>query len=88
MFTRFIHFTNCYQIIAIDLSKQQKVDVDPKVMQQISFTGSINRAEGERMLLTFEDVKEPILYISKGTVRRLWFNLFQNNSNMIQNDST
>ena len=71
MFTRFIHFTNCYQIIAIDLSKQQKVDVDPKVMQQITFTGSINRAEGERMLLTFEDVKEPILYISKGTVRRL-----------------
>ena len=40
-------------------------------MQQITFTGSINRAEGERMLLTFEDVKEPILYISKGTVRRL-----------------
>ena len=71
MFTRFIHFTNYYQIIAIDLSKQQKVDVDPKVMQQITFTGSINRAEGERMLLTFGDVKEPILYISKGTVRRL-----------------
>ena len=35
-----------YKLIAIDLSKQQKLDSDPKAMQQINFTGNLSRADG------------------------------------------
>ena len=34
-----------YKLIAIDLSKQQKLDSDPKAMQQINFTGNLTRAD-------------------------------------------
>ena len=30
-----------YKMIAIDLSKQQALDVDPKAIQQINFTGNL-----------------------------------------------
>ena len=29
-------------MIAIDLSKQQELDADPKAIQQINFTGNLN----------------------------------------------
>ena len=32
-------------MIAIDLSKQQKLNADPKAIQQINFTGNLNRGE-------------------------------------------
>ena len=35
-----------YKFIAIDLSKQQKFYADPKAIQQISFTGNLDRADG------------------------------------------
>ena len=31
-------------MIAIDLSKQQVLDADPKAIQQINFTANLNRA--------------------------------------------
>ena len=31
-----------YKMIAIDLSKQQALDADPKVMQGINFTGNLD----------------------------------------------
>ena len=34
-----------YQLIAIDLSKQQKLDVDLKAIQQSNFTGNLDRVE-------------------------------------------
>ena len=33
----------------IDLSKQRKLDADPKAIQQTSFTGNLSRAEGAKM---------------------------------------
>ena len=36
------YFNNYYKMIAIDLSKQQALDADPKAIQQISFTGNLN----------------------------------------------
>ena len=33
------------KLIGIDLSKQQKLDADPKAIQQINFTGNLDRAE-------------------------------------------
>ena len=32
-------------MIAIDLSKQQALDADPKATQKIKFTGNLNRGE-------------------------------------------
>ena len=35
-------------MIAIDLSKQEALDADPKAIQQINFTGNIDQAAGEK----------------------------------------
>ena len=37
------YFNNCYKMIAIDLSKQQALDADPKRIQWINFTGNLAR---------------------------------------------
>ena len=42
------YFNNCYNMIAIDLSKQQALDADPKAIQQINFTGNLDRVEGAK----------------------------------------
>ena len=39
------YFNNYYKMIAIDLSKQQALDADPKAIQQINFTGNLNRGQ-------------------------------------------
>ena len=36
-------------MIAVDLSKQQALDVDPKTIQQINFTANLDRAENTRL---------------------------------------
>ena len=69
----YLYFKNYYKLIAIDLSKQQKLDADPKTIQQINFTGNLTRAEGARMYFITEDTKETALDFSKGTVKVLWF---------------
>ena len=35
-------------MVAVDLSKQQALDVDPKAVQQINFTANIERAGNGR----------------------------------------
>ena len=55
MFTRLCLFQKYYKLIAIDLSKQQKLDADPKAIQQISFTGNLTRAGGPRMYFITEE---------------------------------
>ena len=62
------NFTKYYKLIAIDLSKQQKLDADPKVIQQINFTGNLDRAEGATMFFIIEEAKETVLDFSKETV--------------------
>ena len=42
------YFKKYYKLIAIDLSKQQKLDADPKTIQQINFTGNLDRGEGSK----------------------------------------
>ena len=65
------NFTKYYKLIAIDLSKQQKLDADPKAIQQINFTGNLTRADGARMYFIIEEAKETVLDFSKGTVKVL-----------------
>ena len=65
------YFKKYYKLIAIDLSKQQKLDADPKAIQQINFTGNLTRADGARMYFIIEEAKETVLDFSKGTVKVL-----------------
>ena len=61
-------------MIAIDLSKQQAFDVDPKAIKQINFTG--NQSGNNRLFFTIEEVKETALDFSQGTVNVLESFLF------------
>ena len=40
------HYFKTYKLIAIDLSKQQKLHANRKKIQKINFTGNLDRAEG------------------------------------------
>ena len=62
-----------YKLIAIDFSKQQKLDADPKAIQQINFIGNLTIAEGARMYFITEEAKEKVLDFSKGTAKVLCF---------------
>ena len=55
---------------AIDLSKQQALDADPRTIQQINFTGNLDRA-GNTMFFILEEAKETILGFLQGTMRML-----------------
>ena len=56
-------------MIAIDLSKQQALDVDPKEIQQINFTGNLDRPAGDTMFFIVEETKETVLDFSQETVK-------------------
>ena len=53
------YFNNYYKMIAIDLSKQQALDADPKEIQQISFTSNLDRDGDTTMFLLLEKRKKP-----------------------------
>ena len=65
------YFKRYYKSIAIDLSKQSKLDADSKAIQQIDFTGNLDREEGQTMFFIIEEAKETVLYFSKRTVKVL-----------------
>ena len=56
---------------AIDLSKQQALDANPKAIQQINFTAILDRAGNTRIYFILEEVKETVLAFSQGTVKVL-----------------
>ena len=58
-------------MLAIDLSKQQPLDADPKAMQQINFTGNLDQSGNATMFFIIEEAKETILDFSEGSVRVL-----------------
>ena len=58
-------------MIAIDLSKQQALDADPRAIQQINFTENLDRAGNTTMLFNIEEAKETALDFSQGTVKVL-----------------
>ena len=60
-----------YKMIAIDLSKQQALDADPKAIQQINFTASLDRAGNKRFYFILEEAKETIFGFSQGTIKVL-----------------
>ena len=40
----YTYFKKYYKMIAVDLSKQQALDADPKAIQRINFTANLDRA--------------------------------------------
>ena len=65
------YFEDTYKMIAVDLSKQQALDADPRAIQQINFTAILDRAGNTRVYFILEEVKETILDFSQGTVKVL-----------------
>ena len=58
-------------MIAIDLSKQQALDADPKAIQEINFTANLHRAGNTRLHFILEETKETIFEFSPRTVKVL-----------------
>ena len=51
------YFKEKYRLIAIDLSEQQAIDADPRAIQQINFTASLDREGNTTMLFIIEQAK-------------------------------
>ena len=60
-----------YKMIAVDLSKQQALDADPKAMQQINFTANLDRENNTRFYFILEEAKETVFEFLQGTVKVL-----------------
>ena len=58
-------------MIAIDLSKQQALDVDPRAIQQISFTANLDTARNTRIYFILEEAKETVFKFLQGTLKVL-----------------
>ena len=65
------YFKDSYKMIAIDLSKQLALEADPRAIQQINFTGNLDRVVNTRIYFILEKAKETILGFSQGTVKVL-----------------
>ena len=65
------YFKGRCKMIAIDLSKQQGLDADPRAIEQINFTANLDRACNTRIYSILEEAKETILDFSQGTVKVL-----------------
>ena len=58
-------------MIAIDLIKQQSLDSDPRAIQQINFTGNLDRDGNTRIFFILEEEKKTVLDFSQRTVKLL-----------------
>ena len=47
-------------MIAIDLSKKQALDADPRAIQQINFTANLDRDGNTTMFFIIEEAKETV----------------------------
>ena len=56
-------------MIAVDLSKQQALDADPRAIQEINFTA--NSKGNTRIYFILEEANETILKLAQGTVKVL-----------------
>ena len=52
------YFKDYYKTIAVDLSKQQVLDADPRAIQQINFTANLDREGNKTIFFVIEEPKE------------------------------
>ena len=55
-------------MIAVDLSKQQALDADPKAIQQINFASNLDREGNTWFCFILEEAKKTVFEFSQGTV--------------------
>ena len=67
----YTYFKNYYKKIAVDLSKQQALDADPKAIQQINFAANLDRDGNTRFYFILAEAKESMFEFSQGTVKVL-----------------
>ena len=67
----YIYFKNYYKMIAVDLSKQQALDADPKAIQRINFTVNLDRAGNTIISFILEKAKETVFDFPQGIVKAL-----------------
>ena len=67
----YVYFKNYYKMIAVNLSKQEVLDTDPKVIQQINFTANLERAGNTRFYFILEEAKETVFKFLQRTVKVL-----------------
>ena len=67
----YTYFKKYYKMIAVDLSKQQALDADPKAIQQINLTANLDRTGNMRIYFILEEAKETVFQFSQGTVKVL-----------------
>ena len=65
------YFKENYKMIAVDLSRQNELDADPRAIQQINFTANLDRAGNTTIFFIIEEGKETIFEFSQGTVKVL-----------------
>ena len=66
-FLDYNYFKDHYKLVAVDLSKQKELDVDPSAIQQIEFKYMLGTSSTIYWVL--EKSKETILEFYKGTVK-------------------
>ena len=60
-----------HRLIAIDLSRQKKLDADPRAIQQINFTANLDRAGNTTIFFIIEEAKKTVFEFSQSTVKVL-----------------
>ena len=63
-------------MIAIDLSKQQTLDADPKAIQQINFSANLDQGGKRKMFFIMEEVKKTLQIFHNELRKCCYFNLF------------
>ena len=58
-------------MIAVDLSRQNELDADPRAIQQINFTANLGRAGNAKIFFIIEEAKETVFEFSQDTVKGL-----------------
>ena len=65
------YFKENYKMIAIDLSRQNELDADPRAIQQINFTANLERAGNTTLFFIIEEAKKTVFEFSQCTVKVL-----------------
>ena len=72
-------------MIAIDFSKQQALDADPRGIRQVNFTKNLAQQGNANTIMSFiiEEAKRTILNFSQGTVIIIYYSLLLEYYNFI-----
>ena len=65
------YFKKSYKMIAVDLSRQNELDADPRAIQQINFTANLDRTGNTTISFIIEEAKETVFEFSQGTAKGL-----------------